>query len=115
MLLNRIHIYIHTTQARQICIDSQHFLLCIVISGIYEISHIFHNSDKRHIHHDTKNIEYNRGTQYLKRSMKQIDEYTVEDEWHIMDKSEEMMRLEELTRGGIWGDDDGIIFGGAEA
>lgn len=66
----------------------------------------------KHIHHETKDIEYNRGTQYLKRSLKQIDEYTVEDEWHIMDKSEEMMRLEELTRGGFWGDDEGIVFGG---
>ena len=69
----------------------------------------------KHIHHDTKDIEYNRGTQYLKRSTKQIDEYTVEDEWYVMDKSEEMMRLEELTRGGIWGDDDGIVWGGVEA
>ena len=69
----------------------------------------------KHIHHKATDIEYNKRTQYLKRSMKQIDEYTVEDEWHIMDKSEEMMRLEELTRGGFWGDDDGIVFGGAEA
>ena len=69
----------------------------------------------KHIHHDTKNIEYNKRTQYLKRSTKQIDEYTVEDVWYVMDKSEEMMRLEELTRGGFWGDDDGIVFGGAEA
>ena len=69
----------------------------------------------KHIHHDTKDIEYNKRTQYLKRSTKQIDEYTVEDVWYIMDKSEEMMRLEELTRGGIWGDDDVITFGGTEA
>lgn len=69
----------------------------------------------KHIHHDTKDIEYNKRTQYLKRSTKQIDEYTIEDVWHVMDKSEEMMRLEELTRSGFWGDDDGIVFGGAEA
>lgn len=69
----------------------------------------------KHIHHDTKNIEYNKRTQYLKRSTKQIDEYTVEDVYHVMDKSEEMMRLEELTRGGFWGDDDVITFGGVEA
>jgi len=66
----------------------------------------------KHITHETKDIEYNKRTQYLKRSMKQIDEYTVEDVWHIMDKSEEMMRLEELMRGGFWGDDEGIVFGG---
>lgn len=69
----------------------------------------------KHIKHETKDIEYNKRTQYLKRSTKQIDEYTIEDVWHVMDKSEEMMRLEELTRGGFWGDDDGIVFGGAEA
>ncbi len=69
----------------------------------------------KHIHHDTNDIEYNKRTQYLKRSTRQIDEFTVEDEWHILDKSEEMMRLEELTRGGIWYDDDVITFGGIEA
>lgn len=69
----------------------------------------------KHIHHDTKNIEYNKRTQYLKRGTKQIDEYTVEDVYHVMDKSEEMMRLEELTRGGFWGDDDVTTFGGVEA
>ena len=67
----------------------------------------------KHIHHDTKEIEFNTRTQYLKKSVKQIDEYTVEDEWHIMDKSEEMMRLEELTHGSIFFDtDDGIVIGG---
>ena len=69
----------------------------------------------KHIHHETKEIEYNKRTQYLRKSTKQIDEYTVEDVWHIMDKSEEMMRLEELTRGGFWGDDDAITWGGTEA
>lgn len=69
----------------------------------------------KHIRHDTKNIEYNKRTQYLINSTKQIDEYTIEDEWHIMDKSEEMMRLEELTRStNIW-DDGNIIYGGAGA
>lgn len=52
----------------------------------------------KHILHETKDIEYNKYTQYLIRATKQIDEYTVEDDWKIMDKSEEMMRLEELTR-----------------
>lgn len=69
----------------------------------------------KHIRHETKDIAYNKRTQYLKRSMKQIDDFTVEDVYHVMDKSEEMMRLEELTRGGFWGDDDAIVFGGAEA
>ena len=68
----------------------------------------------KHIQHDTKDIEYNRRTQYLVNAIKQIDEYTVEDDWKIMDKSEEMMRLEELTRGGDWLASDVITYGGAE-
>lgn len=67
----------------------------------------------KHILHDTKNIEYNRQTQYLINATKQIDEYTVEDDWKIMDKSEEMMRLEELT-GPMWvfNDNNFIMYGG---
>ena len=61
----------------------------------------------KHIEHKTKDIEYNRQTQFLVNGIKTIDEYTVEDEWHIMDKSEEMMRLEET--GCTWFDDDGIV------
>jgi len=68
----------------------------------------------KHIYHDMKEIEYNKRTQYLQKSIKQIDEYTVEDVWHVMDKSEEMMRLNELTRGGFWGDDDVVTFWGDE-
>ena len=67
----------------------------------------------KHIRHDTKDIEYNRQTQYLINATKQIDEYTVEDDWKIMDKSEEMMRLEELT-GPTWvfNDNNIIMYGG---
>lgn len=67
----------------------------------------------KHIRHDTKDIEYNRQTQYLINATKQIDEYTVEDDWKIMDKSEEMMRLEELI-GPTWASDNDniIIYGG---
>ena len=68
----------------------------------------------KHIYHDMKEIEYNKRTQYLQKYIKQIDEYTVEDVWHVMDKSEEMMRLNELTRGGFWGDDDVVTFWGDE-
>ena len=67
----------------------------------------------KHIQHETKDIEYNKRTQYLVRSIKQIDEYTVEDEYHVMDKSEEMMRLKELTCSDIWvTDNDVLTFGG---
>lgn len=68
----------------------------------------------KHIHHDTKDIDYNHRTQYLVNATKQIDEYTIEDDWHIMDKSEEMMRLEELSHSFDWLSDEGyfIQYGG---
>lgn len=50
----------------------------------------------KHIFHDTKEIQYNRQSQYLISGLRVIDDYTVEDEYHVMDKSAEMMRLEEL-------------------
>lgn len=39
---------------------------------------------------------YNPANQYLVASTKQVDEWTIEDEYHVMEKSEEMMRLQEL-------------------
>lgn len=50
----------------------------------------------KHITKDIKEMEYNRQTQYYVRTVKTIDDYTVEDVYHIMDKSEEMLLLEEL-------------------
>lgn len=64
----------------------------------------------KHITHETKNIDYNRQTQYLIKEVRTIDEYTVEDVYHIADKSEEQMRLNETSNG--WLESDGIIFGG---
>lgn len=55
----------------------------------------------KHIEHETKEIEYNRQTQYLTNTTRQIDEFTVEDVCHVMDKSEEQLRLEELLSYGI--------------
>lgn len=63
----------------------------------------------KHIVHSTKDIEYNRQTQYLVPSVRTIDEFTVEDEYHILDKSEEQMRLNELN-GGWFGLDDDTVF-----
>lgn len=40
--------------------------------------------------------EYNHQTQYLSRAIRQIDEYTIENVYYVMDKSEEMMLLEEM-------------------
>lgn len=69
----------------------------------------------KHIHHKTKDIEYDHQTQYLVRGIRTIDAYTVEDEWKVMDKSAEMMRLQELNRGDwFFSDDDVYFYGGAE-
>lgn len=63
----------------------------------------------KHIHKETKDIEYNRQTQYLEQNTREIDEWTVEDEYYIMDKSEEMMRMEETMRHtDIWWTSDSI-------
>lgn len=56
----------------------------------------------KHIEHDTKDIEYDHATQYLINAVKRVDDYTVEDDWQIMDMSEEQMRLAELNMAGDW-------------
>ena len=56
--------------------------------------HIMHNAEKW--------VTWNKQTQYLVKSVKVIDEYTVEDEYHVMDKTEEMMRRDEESVGGDW-------------
>lgn len=52
----------------------------------------------KHITHKIKdlNLDYDPVTQYLVQSVDIIDEYTVEDHYHVVDKSEEQMRLSEL-------------------
>lgn len=53
----------------------------------------------KHIHPNVKEdgIEYDEQTQYITWSQNRIDDYTIEDVPHVCDKSEEMMRLEELV------------------
>lgn len=50
----------------------------------------------KHIYRFPKDVEYNTQTQYLEKSYRQIDDYTIEDVYHVIDKTEEMMLLEEL-------------------
>ena len=64
----------------------------------------------KHLTKNTKEIEYNRQSQYLQKSTRSIDEYTIEDVYHVADKSEEMMRLEELGYGAMAAyDSDGDV------
>lgn len=62
----------------------------------------------KHIYYDTKDMEYNRQTQFLTVTVRAVDEWTVEEQYHVVDKSEEMMRLDEvLNRSGRgWMDED---------
>lgn len=52
----------------------------------------------KHITHKRSEVEYNKQTQYLLKTIKQIDPYTIEDEFHIMDKGEEQLLFEEQLR-----------------
>ena len=47
---------------------------------------------------------FNAQTQLLIRAVKRVDEHTVEDDFHVIDKSEEMMRFAELQAVAGWGD-----------
>ena len=52
----------------------------------------------KHITHKRSEVEYDKQTQYLIRTIKQIDPYTIEDEFHVMDKCEEQLLFEEQLR-----------------
>lgn len=65
----------------------------------------------KHITYEAKEVEelypHNKQTQYLIISQRPVDEWTVEDVYHVMDKSEEMMLFEEMLAvsegfGGVW-------------
>ena len=60
--------------------------------------------------------EWDRQRQRLVRSIKPIDEWTVQDEYHVMDKSEEMMLMEEIAQASdtIGFMDSAIVFFGGE-
>lgn len=51
----------------------------------------------KHITHDPETeVEYNKQTQFLVKSTVPVDEYTVEDTYHVLDKSEEQLAFEEM-------------------
>lgn len=65
----------------------------------------------KHIRHDRSEIDYDPQTQILISSTRAIDEYTVEDVYHVINKSEEMMRLEEMLEALSYAD-SGVYLGG---
>ena len=56
----------------------------------------------KHIYYETNEElmadlpDYDPATQYLVEGTRTIDEYTIKDEYHTIDKTEEMMLLEEM-------------------
>lgn len=69
----------------------------------------------KHITYSSEEVDklcpHNKQTQYVVTSTRQVDEYTVEDTYHTLDKSEEMMLLEEMLEH-IYGDGGSIMFFG---
>lgn len=70
----------------------------------------------KHIHYNKEEIEekvqYNPQTQYLITSQRNIDDYTIEDAFNVIDKSEEMLLFEDMA-GLYWGESQTISFVGA--
>lgn len=64
----------------------------------------------KHIHHEEKDVDYNKQTQYVVCATREIDEYTIEDVYHVLDKSEEMFLFEEMLE--VYGlhSDGGFFF-----
>lgn len=50
----------------------------------------------KHIRHNINDVPYNKQTQYVRSSVIQIDEYTVEDVYDVFNKTSEMLLLEEM-------------------
>ena len=64
----------------------------------------------KHITKDTSKVEYDRQTQFLVKSVRQIDEFTVEDVYNVLTKSEEQLAFEEMLSVAMMSDDNGIVF-----
>lgn len=60
----------------------------------------------KHITGDASKVEFNKQTQFLSKSTRQIDPYTIEDQFYVLDKSEEQLAFEEMlavANGGEFG------------
>lgn len=58
----------------------------------------------KHIHPDREELGFNPQTHYIVTSPRQVDEYTIIDEYRALPKTEEILALEELldTIGGFY-------------
>lgn len=66
----------------------------------------------KHIYADRKSVEYNKQTQYLIKSQRQVDEYTIEDVYHVLDKTEEQMLFEDMLH--VANGEDSIVWYGED-
>lgn len=65
----------------------------------------------KHLHPEIKDcVEYNPQTQFVVQSTQIVDEYTVTDAYHVLDKSEEQLAFEEMLSVASWGDNGGFTF-----
>ena len=65
----------------------------------------------KHIVHDTNEIiGYNRQTHFAVKNTRRIDDYTVEDVFHVLEKSEDQLAFEEMLSVASWGNDSGFVF-----
>lgn len=72
------------------------------------VKHVTHTSKEIH-----ELVDWDEQTQFLVKSMRQVDEWTVEDEYHVLDKTEEMLLREELdVTGDYYSSGTGIVFFG---
>ena len=58
-------------------------------------------------------MQWDPQTQFLVSTAKMVDEYTCEDEYHIVNKSEQQLAFEEMQSVGEWGEN--LVWGYDEA
>lgn len=63
------------------------------------IKHIRHTSDEI--------LDFDPQTEFVVKSVKTVDEHTVEDVLHVMQKSEDQLAFEEMLSVASWGNSDG--------
>ena len=63
----------------------------------------------KHLTKDTDELEYNRQTQFVVGTVVQVDEHTVEDVYHVLNKSEEQLLFEDMLEVATGGS-GGFIF-----
>lgn len=62
----------------------------------------------KHIRHSENEIlDYDPQTEFIVRSTKQVDAWTIEDELHVLKKSEDQMAFEEMLSVATWGSSGG--------